>query len=91
MIAVPTATGLFAATFTGLIVLNLLTLEATSLTSQYALAVAVNQNMEKVYWSEGGSNCRIMRSYFNGSTTEIIVPPTGNGNGKFAFKITFNA
>ena len=74
----PTATGLFVATTKGLIALDLRTLEATALTSGDTLAVAVNHKLKKVYWSEGYGNSRIMRSNFDGSAKEIIVPQTGN-------------
>jgi len=74
----PLATGLFAATSTGLIALDLGTLKPTALTHRSTFAVAVNHKLKKIYWTEGWGNSRIMRSNFDGSAKEIIVPQTGN-------------
>ena len=70
-------TGIFFATEKGLIALNLLTLETTTVTSKPTNAVAVNHNLNKVYWSQGEGNASILGSNLDGSAKEIIVAPTG--------------
>ena len=77
-LVVPTLTGLFVSTTTGLVALNLQNLQAKTMTIETTYAVAVNSNLQKVYWSEGAGNCSIARSNFNGSDKEVIVAPTGN-------------
>ena len=58
--------------------MDLRTLKATALTNEYTLAVAVNHKLKKVYWSEIYMNSTIMRSNFDGSAKETIIPHTGD-------------
>ena len=67
--------GIFVATYSGLIALNLLTSEVTHITKEVAYSVAVNDKLKKVYWSEEGS--LIMRANLDGSAREVIHPKTG--------------